>query len=124
LREILLNVLDNAVKFSHPGGHVSIRIELRAESVAILVSDNGPGIAPDIVGRIFNPFTQAERSLVRQHEGIGLGLPMVRRFAELHGGSVELDSVPGQGTTVTVLLPASRLIATGGSETRAVRAAP
>ena len=111
LREILLNVLDNAVKFSHPGGQVSARIERRADTVAILVRDDGPGIPPEIASRIFNPFTQAERTLVRQHEGIGLGLPIVRRFAELHGGSVELDCAPGQGTTVTVLLPASRLIA-------------
>ncbi len=111
LREILLNVLDNAVKFSHPGGQVSARIERRADTIAILVRDDGPGIPPEIASRIFNPFTQAERTLVRQHEGIGLGLPIVRRFAELHGGSVELNSAPGLGTTVTVLLPVSRLIA-------------
>ncbi len=61
------------------------------------------------MGRIFNPFIQAERSLVRQHEGIGLGLPIVRRFAELHGGSVELDSRPGQGTAVAILLPLHRV---------------
>ncbi len=111
LREMLMGVLDNAVKFSHPGGRVGARIERRADAVAIIVSDNGPGIPPDIAGRIFSPFTQAERSLVRKHEGIGLGLPIVRRFAELHGGAVVLDSTPGQGTTVTILLPASRLVA-------------
>jgi len=110
LREMLMGVLDNAVKFSHPGGLVTIRIEARANMVAVAVSDNGPGIAPDIAGRIFSPFTQAEGSLVRRHEGIGLGLPIVRRFAELHGGGVELDSKPGLGTTVTILLPSSRLI--------------
>ncbi|MCW2243020.1 ATP-binding response regulator [Azospirillum canadense] len=111
LREMLMGVLDNAVKFSHPGGRVGARIERRADAVAIIVSDDGPGIPPDIAGRIFSPFTQAERSLVRKHEGIGLGLPIVRRFAELHGGAVVLDSTPGQGTTVTILLPASRLVA-------------
>ncbi|MBP2290342.1 ATP-binding response regulator [Azospirillum rugosum] len=111
LREMLMGVLDNAVKFSHPGGRVAARIERRADAVAIIVSDDGPGIPPDIAGRIFSPFTQAERSLVRKHEGIGLGLPIVRRFAELHGGAVVLDSTPGQGTTVTILLPASRLVA-------------
>lgn len=61
-------------------------------------------------GRIFNPFTQAERSLVRQHEGVGLGLPIVRRFAELHGGGVEIDSAPERGTAVTILLPKERLL--------------
>ncbi|NUB17433.1 hybrid sensor histidine kinase/response regulator, partial [Azospirillum brasilense] len=72
---------------------------------------DGPGIPPDIVDPVFSPFIQGERSLVRQHEGIGLGLPIVRRFAELHGGRVELDSAPGHGTTVTILLPAVRLTA-------------
>lgn len=110
LREMLMGVLDNAVKFSQTGGRVSARIERRADAVAIIVSDDGPGISPDIAGRIFSPFTQAERSLVRKHEGIGLGLPIARRFAELHGGAVVLDSTAGQGTTVTILLPASRLV--------------
>jgi len=109
LREMILNVLDNAVKFTPPNGHIHASIERRDESVAIVI-DDGPGIAPEILGRIFNPFIQAERSLVRQHEGIGLGLPIVRRFAELHGGGVELDSVPGRGTTVAILLPVGRLI--------------
>lgn len=109
LREMILNVLDNAVKFTPADGHVQASIERRADAIGIVVRDDGPGIAPDIVGRIFNPFIQAERSLVRQHEGIGLGLPIVRRLAELHGGTVELDSVPGQGTVVTILLPLDRL---------------
>lgn len=109
LREMLLNVLDNAVKFTPAEGYVFAAIERRPESVAVVVSDTGPGIGPELLGRIFNPFTQAERSLVRQHEGIGLGLPIVRRFAELHGGSIEMESEPGRGTTVTILLPASRL---------------
>ncbi len=111
LREILLNLLDNAVKFGAPGGHVAVRAELRPDALAIHVSDDGPGIPPDIADRIFSPFTQAEPTLVRQNEGIGLGLAIVRRFAELHGGSVELDSAPGRGTRVTVLLPPARLVA-------------
>ncbi|SMH59944.1 ATP-binding response regulator [Azospirillum agricola] len=109
LREMILNVLDNAVKFTPPDGHVLASIEQRQGAVAVVVRDDGPGIAPELMGRIFDPFFQAERSLVRQHEGIGLGLPIVRRLAELHGGSVELDSAPGQGTAVTILLPAGRL---------------
>ncbi|MGF7176199.1 ATP-binding response regulator [Azospirillum doebereinerae] len=109
LREMILNVLDNAVKFTPSDGHVLASVERRPDGVAVVVRDDGPGIPPDILGLIFNPFVQAERTLVRQHEGIGLGLPIVRRFAELHGGSVELDSVPGQGTSVTILLPSERL---------------
>ncbi|RJF83581.1 hybrid sensor histidine kinase/response regulator [Azospirillum cavernae] len=110
LREMILNVLDNAVKFTPPDGGVWVGAERRGDAVAIVVRDNGPGIAPDLLGRIFNPFTQAERTLVRQHEGIGLGLPIVRRLAELHGGTVELTSAPQQGTEVVILLPAERLL--------------
>jgi signal transduction histidine kinase len=110
LREMILNVLDNAVKFTPPDGGVWVGAERRGDAVAIVVRDNGPGIAPDILGRVFNPFTQAERSLVRQHEGIGLGLPIVRRLAELHGGTVELTSAPQQGTEVAILLPTERLL--------------
>lgn len=110
LREMLLNLLDNAIKFTAGGGHVTLSAAVQEDGVAIRVSDDGPGISPEMVDRIFDPFTQAERSLARQHEGIGLGLPIVRRFAELHGGRVELDSAPGLGTRVTILLPASRII--------------
>ncbi len=110
LREMLLNLLDNAIKFTPTGGHVTLSAVATADSVLIRVSDDGPGIAPEMIDRIFDPFTQAERSLARQHEGIGLGLPIVRRFAELHGGRVELDSAPGRGTTVTIRLPAMRII--------------
>ncbi len=109
LREMILNVLDNAVKFTPVDGHVQVGVERRPDAVGVVIRDDGPGIAADILGRIFNPFIQAERSLVRQHEGIGLGLPIVRRLAELHGGTVELDSSPGQGTVVTILLPVGRL---------------
>ncbi|HYG86172.1 MAG TPA: hybrid sensor histidine kinase/response regulator [Azospirillum sp.] len=117
LREMLLNLLDNAVKFTPSGGHVTLAAEMRPDGVALRVTDDGPGIAPDMMDRIFDPFTQAERSLARQHEGIGLGLPIVRRFAELHGGRVELDSVPGRGTTVTILLPSERVVDAPAAET-------
>lgn len=110
LREMVLNLLDNAVKFTQSGGHVAVTVEDRGEFVGLTVRDDGPGIPTELMGRIFNPFTQAERSLVRQHEGVGLGLPIVRRFAELHGGGVELDSASGRGTAVTILLPKDRLL--------------
>ncbi|AWU94085.1 ATP-binding response regulator [Azospirillum ramasamyi] len=110
LREMVLNLLDNAVKFTQPGGQVALVVEDRDNFVGLTVRDDGPGIPAELMGRLFNPFTQAERSLVRQHEGVGLGLPIVRRFAELHGGGVEVDSVPGRGTAVTILLPKERLL--------------
>ncbi|CAO3377883.1 ATP-binding response regulator [Azospirillum argentinense] len=111
LGEMIVHLLDNAVKFGHRNGRVTVRIALQGGMVAIAVADDGPGVPTEIVEHLFRPFIQGERSLVRQHEGIGLGLPIVRRFAELHGGSVELDSAPGHGTTVTILLPAARLTA-------------
>lgn len=111
LGEMVVHLLDNAVKFGHRGGRVSVRIALQGGMVAIAVADDGPGIPPDILDHVFNPFIQGECSLVRRHDGIGLGLPIVRRFAELHGGNVELDSAPGRGTTVIILLPATRLTA-------------
>lgn len=110
LREMVLNLLDNAVKFTPTGGHVGVAVEDRGNFVGLTVRDDGPGIPAELMGRIFNPFTQAERSLVRQHEGVGLGLPIVRRFAELHGGGVEIDSAPERGTAVTILLPKERLL--------------
>ncbi|PWC36349.1 ATP-binding protein [Azospirillum sp. TSO35-2] len=110
LREMVLNLLDNAVKFTQPDGRVTLAVEDRDNFVGLCVRDDGPGIPSELIGRIFNPFTQAERSLIRQHEGVGLGLPIVRRFAELHGGGVELDSAPGRGTAVTILLPKERLL--------------
>ena len=110
LREMVLNLLDNAVKFTQSGGHVAVTVEDGGEFVGRTVRDDGSGIPTELMGRIFNPFTQAERSLVRQHEGVGLGLPIVRRFAELHGGGVELDSASGRGTAVTILLPKDRLL--------------
>ncbi|MFD1624416.1 ATP-binding protein [Azospirillum griseum] len=110
LREMILNLLDNAVKFTPSGGSVWLGAALRGDALAIFVRDNGPGIPPDLLGQVFNPFTQAERSLVRKHEGIGLGLPIVRRMAELHDGTVDLTSAPGQGTEVVIRLPAARIL--------------
>ncbi len=122
LREMMVHLLDNAVKFGRVGGRIAVRIALQSGMVSVSVADDGPGIPPDIVDHVFSPFVQGERSLVRQHEGIGLGLPIVRRFAELHGGSVELDSAPGRGTTVTILLPAERLTAPPVAGVKAARA--
>jgi signal transduction histidine kinase len=111
LREMLLSLLDNAVKFNHPGGHVGISVRLDDDTVTVSVSDDGPGIPPDIARGIFAPFTQGDRALDRQHDGIGIGLAIVRRFAELHGGRVDLDTGPDHGTRVSLVLPASRVIA-------------
>ena len=99
------NLLDNAIKFSRPGGAVSVTLEEQPDSLCITVSDNGPGMAPATLERIFEQFYQGETD--HRREGSGLGLPLVRRIAELHGGSVSAESEVGQGSRFTVILPRS-----------------
>lgn len=103
LRQILFNLLSNAVGFSPAGDIVTLVAERRADSVMFIVTDRGPGIAPEAKDRVFEWFETDSRG--SQHRGPGLGLSLVRSFVELHGGSVSIDSVPDQGTTVTCLFP-------------------
>jgi signal transduction histidine kinase len=117
LRQALLNVLSNAVKFTPPGG--SIRVgPLRSDAaVGISVRDSGVGIAPELVGKALEDFGQADGALNRKFEGAGLGLSISRRLMELHGGSIAIDSEGvGRGATVTLLLPARRLLSEGERE--------
>jgi len=113
IRQVLMNLLANAVKFTPDGGTVTAACRLGADGQAVLsVADTGIGIAPDDLQRILAPFNQVEEdSLTRSHEGAGLGLTIANSFAELHGGVLEIESVPGQGTTVSLILPAARTIA-------------
>ena len=105
LRQILLNLLSNAVKFTDRGV-VCVSLSLSADGVAELaVRDTGPGIAPAHLERVFEPFWQADGSRTRQAGGTGLGLSVTRRLAELLGGSVCVESTPGEGTTFRVRLP-------------------
>ncbi len=108
LREMILSILDNAIKFNTEHGTVRVELTDNSTGPVVTITDNGPGITADIQARIFDPFTQGEGSLDRRHEGIGLGLPIVQRYAQLHGGRVELESEPGRGTIVRVHLPAER----------------
>jgi PAS domain S-box-containing protein len=107
LMQVLVNLLDNAVKFTPPGGRVGleVRADPGREQVAFVVWDTGVGIAPADMDRLFQPFTQVDGRLARAHEGIGLGLTLARRIAELHGGGVEVASRPGVGSRFTVTLP-------------------
>ena len=108
LKQILVNLLSNAVKFTPEGGRAGVEARLDGEGwVRIVVWDTGIGIAAEDVARLFQPFTQLDSSLSRQHAGTGLGLALVRRLAELHGGAATLESEPGKGTRVTVRLPAA-----------------
>ena len=92
LQQVVRNVLSNAIKFTPKGGRVQVRLH-RTESVAeLVVSDTGQGIAPDLLGHVFERLWQADGSTTRRHGGLGLGLAIARHLVELHGGSIRADS--------------------------------
>ena len=111
LKQILINLLSNAVKFTHAGGRVTIEAAADERGYRISVSDTGIGIAPEDMVTALRPFGQIDSSLARKYQGTGLGLPLSKAMAELHGGGLELSSTPGQGTTATVWLPPERTCA-------------
>jgi PAS domain S-box-containing protein len=112
IRQVLLNLLSNAVKFTPAGGTVSLTIreegaQRGGPSMAVItVADTGIGMSEDEVKIALQPFGQVDSSRARRHEGTGLGLPLARRLVELHDGAFDIASVPGEGTTATLRLPA------------------
>lgn len=106
LRQALVNLLSNAVKFSQDGSTVNCELEVNDNSVIIRIVDYGIGIAADQIDGIFEPFNRKGSALTRRHDGIGLGLPLAKRIIEAHQGQLELKSVPDNGTTVIITLPA------------------
>jgi len=105
VRQMLLNLVSNAIKFTPAGGRIQIRRRRVDSWVEIAVSDNGIGIAEADLGRLFTEFHQLDSGLGRRQEGTGLGLALTKRFAELHGGRVSVESEPGKGSTFTLRLP-------------------
>jgi PAS domain S-box-containing protein len=107
LIQILVNLLSNAVKFTPEGGAIGLEVVGNAEHGAIhfMIWDTGIGIANEDLERLFQPFAQLDSGLSRQYPGTGLGLALVRRLADLHGGSISVESEPGQGSRFTVSLP-------------------
>jgi PAS domain S-box-containing protein len=127
LTQILVNLLDNAIKFTPPGGRVGLDVvsDTRAEHIQFVVWDTGIGIAAADCDRIFQPFVQLDARLARSYEGIGLGLSLVRRLVDLHGGSIQLESTPGRGSRFTVSMPWSEEDNVSPSATRApIRSLP
>jgi signal transduction histidine kinase len=106
LRQVLFNLLSNAVGFSPVGETVTLSAERGAEAVVFTVVDRGPGIPPEQKDKVFDWFETDPRG--SQHRGPGLGLSLVRSFVELHGGTVSIESTLGAGTVVTCVFPASR----------------
>ena len=105
LMQILLNLMSNAVKFTEQGGEVEVKCGKTPGGASITVSDTGIGIPEDKIHTVTMPFEQVDCELTRKHEGTGLGLAITKELIELHGGSLEIESEVGVGTTVTVLLP-------------------
>ncbi len=119
MRQVLINLLNNAVKFTPTGGSVTLEVtqlpsilnktidtaDTAQDYLQIAVSDTGIGIAPENIQKLFQPFTQIDSALNRQFEGTGLGLALVKRIVELHGGSVSLSSKLGVGSCFTIMIP-------------------
>ena len=106
LQQVIWNLLINAVKFTPAGGRVDVSSRRRADAAVIVVKDSGQGIAAEVLPHVFEPFRQEDSSSTRAQGGLGLGLTLVRRLVELHGGTVDAESPgKGQGSTFTVTLP-------------------
>ena len=105
LRLMLDALLDNAVKFNRDGGTVAVSAQCAGAALEIVVADTGIGIAQEDLAKLFKPLVQLDAGLARGHGGVGLGLALARRLAELHGGTIEVASEPGKGSTFTLRLP-------------------
>ena len=111
LKQILINLLSNAVKFTPYGGAVKITADIAADgSLALRVSDTGVGIEADKIPLVMEPFSQLAQAMTRDHDGTGLGLPLVKSLVGLHGGTFAIESDVGVGTTVTVCFPKQRVL--------------
>ena len=105
LEQVVVNLLNNAAKYMDEGGQIGLSLQQEGKEAVLQVRDSGVGIAPDVLPRIFDLFTQAERSLARSQGGLGIGLALVKRLVELHGGKVAVASALGQGSEFVVRLP-------------------
>jgi len=112
LRQVLINLISNAIKFTDTNGVIEVRTELVLDGIDLSVTDNGMGIPDDKLAEVMEPFGQAHSAYARAQGGIGLGLPIVKSLVELHGGRFTISSALNHGTTVLVHLPSERIITT------------
>jgi PAS domain S-box-containing protein len=105
LEQVVVNLITNAAKFTPEGGHISLAVQQEGDEALLRIKDTGVGIAPELLPHIFDLFTQAERSLDRSQGGLGIGLSLVQRLTEMHGGRVEVASILGQGSEFVVHFP-------------------
>jgi len=110
IRQILINLLSNAVKFTPEGGQVRVLAYRKNQDIVIAVIDTGIGMAPEEIPKALEPFGQIDSKISRKYEGTGLGLPLAKHLAELHGGTLTVESEARVGTTVTIVLPPERIV--------------
>ncbi|MEQ9349467.1 MAG: PAS domain-containing sensor histidine kinase, partial [Alphaproteobacteria bacterium] len=116
-KRVLINILSNGVKFTSEGGKVRLSADVRSTGdLAIRITDTGCGIAAELLNIILKPFTQVDSAFSRSHEGAGLGLSIVKGILDQHEAAVTIESALGEGTTVTVVLPAGRVLAPSGAD--------
>ncbi|WP_032121206.1 PAS domain-containing sensor histidine kinase [Clostridium amazonitimonense] len=105
IERIMLNLLSNAIKFTRDGGNIRVNVFDENQYIKIVVEDNGIGIPSDKVNMIFDRFVQVDKSFTRNHEGSGIGLSIVKAFVEMHNGNITVESIYGEGSKFTVILP-------------------
>lgn len=105
LKRLVLNLVDNAIKFTAAGGRVEVRVRAEAERAVFQISDTGIGISAELLPRMFDPFVRADPSRSHRTEGAGLGLSLVKWIIDRHHGRIEVQSTPSQGSTFTIYLP-------------------
>ena len=107
LRQVVLNLISNAIKFTSKGGLIAITAQRSGSDVRVAVSDTGIGMAPEDIPKALEPFSQVDNSITRKYGGTGLGLPLSKLYVEGHGGRLSIESTRGHGTTVSFTLPAA-----------------
>jgi len=125
LSQVISNLLNNASKYTPEGGHIALRVRPESNRVHIDVSDSGIGIAPEMLPRVFDLFTQAAPGRNESQGGLGIGLSLVKKLVEMHGGTVSADSAgPGRGSTFSVCLPIAPMEDASGTEQQATGFTP